>query len=310
MSYGRRFSGPGLVRRGRRTYNRTSRMGYTTRKALRRGLPVRKRLLRQKVARPLKKRRVMTRSLAYQRQRSPFKTQREIIATSFMGNSDNSNYRATQAPEEAGQLYSLFLSPKVEVTTNSYRKVAGSKCRYIGCNIKGTLNVLGDYIIRVVQLLDPDIIGGTALNVASSSWTEDFFKKQAHNDGEFSYADLDVLTNQERMYAAINEARFKVLKTKYITLPPSASSGVKKKGFHMFIPMNTMLENSRTMTTLEFANNRTDHTLSTVTRNSYFKPVFLLIEPIMRTGDEYIANNNQAIGNVDLSIKHSFKDTI
>lgn len=309
MSYGRRV--PGMVRRGRRTYNRTSRLGNFARKALRRGLPVRKRLLRSKAAssRPLKKRRTQTRSVAWSRGRSPFKVQREIIATSFRGNATQTNVQS--AVDSRTQLFSLCLSPRAGTGVNDFRLVKGSKAKYVGCNIKGTLNIKGDFIVRVVQCLDPDVFAGFEVNMADSHFTSNFWKKQAPGDSEYLYADLDGLSYQDRMYAAINNSRFKVLKTKYITMDDSFNrSYFVKKGFHMYIPMNATLETGRTMTTSEFSNHRSSNTMATITRMAYYKPIMLLIEPILRTGDSYAETMTAAIGCVDLSIKHSFRDSI
>lgn len=311
MSYGRRF--PGVVRRGRRTYNRTSRMGYSARKALRRSLPIRKRLLRSKASgRPLKKRRVQTRNVAWSRNRSLLKSQREIIATSFMGNTDSSMILATQTPNATQHIYSQVLAPKYEVGANPVRVIDGTHANLMGCNIKGTLNIKGDFLIRVVQLLDMDIDGGTGVVPASSAYTDDFFKGNKVTDNETKLVDYEDYTFQERMYAPVNVARFKILKTKYIRLRPNAEKTIwQKKGFHFFVPMDARLHTDGKMTCSEWGTNRSTSTgVTTVTRYKYFKPVMIIIEPILRTGDSYVAASGTAFGHLDMSIKYTFKDSV
>lgn len=251
----------------------------------------------------------MTRQVAWQRERSPFKSQRELVNTHFMGVHDSTAYRSQIKPDVTRQLFSMFLSPRCEITTDEYRDVLGQKARYVGCNIKGTLTCQGDFLIRIVQCIDPNYFGGSNVNVASSTWTSAFFKKTEHEDPEFGYRDLNDYTNQERLYAPINESKFKILKTKYITLPPS-HNGTCHMGFHFYIPMNAMLEKDQEMTVLEFADNRTTNAMTTKSRRCYHKPIFLLIEPIMRTGDQYVCASTSSFCSMDLSVKHTFKDAI
>jgi len=318
MSYGRRFSSPGLVRRGRRSYPRTVRLGYTTRKALRRGLPVRKRLLRQKMARPLKKRRIQTRPVFAPRTRSPFKCQREVISTSFFTTTSPAGLKQADQPNTSATLFALLLSPKSGTGINNYRSVEGSKGRYVGCNITGALSMdkgfsvqqKMSFVIRVIQVNLPDIIGGTDVDFGNdSTYMSEFWKEQEFSDGEYTYSNFADPTFAVRKYQAMNMSKFKVLKTKYITVN-TANPEHKTKGFHFYIPMKAQLEKDRKMSAYQWDSFRAlSSGRTSVSRYAYYKPIILAIEPVLDSGEVHTPTEVPFTG-IDLSIKHTFKDGI
>ena len=316
MTYGRRFSRGSVVRRGPRPRLRTRRVGYPTGKAfLRRRTGVKRRMPVLLAPRPIKRRKVIqTRSTIPPRIRSPFKVQREVVATNFRTNAVTSLV-ANQIPEEDAQLFSLALSPKAGVGISPDRAVEGSKGRYVGCNIVGSIMLPSvnygtiHFRVMVVQAKNPQAFpNGTIKFSDDTNFTAGFWKTQEYNDAAMTYQAYNGPTYQVRKNMAINTDRYKVLRMKYITCSDRAGH-TTAQGFHFYIPMQAQLDDDRKITCQQFANNRTSTALANVDRYAYFNPVFLLIEPVMHTTESH-AGSDQIFAGLDIDVKHTFRDAI
>lgn len=318
MTYGRRFTRASVVRRGPRPRLRTRRVGYPTGKAyLRRRQGVKRRMPMLLASRPLKRRKVIqTRPVVGPRVKSPFKCQREITSTTFSTPAGGIN--PNSLPVVNNSVFTQLLSPRADVGIDSYRAVNGSKGRYLSANVLGSISYDPAYggqpsgmtfVIRVVQCKVPDSIGGTAINFANDpNYASEFWKNQEYNDTEYSYSAIDQATWLTRQHMAMNMAKFKILRQKYVHVN-NVNPEHRTKGFHFYIKMKAQLEEGRSMSAEQFASNRgTANTMSTVARYSYYNPIFLWIEPVLGQVDQVSVGSDSFAG-LDVAVKHTFADS-
>jgi len=318
MTYGRSgFSRARMVRRGPRPRLRTRRVGYPTGKAyLRRRQGVKRSMPMLLAPRPIKRRKVVqTRPVLPARIKSRYKCQREVISTTF-NTPSGGPINAGNLPTVNNSVFTLLLSPKAGVGINSYRAV-GDKARYLSANITGNLSFYSAYtgrpkgltfVIRVVQCKVPDSLGGASVNFANDpNYSSEFWKQQEFDDGEYTYSAIDQQTWVTRQHMAMNMAKFKILRQKYVRVNAENPEHLHA-GFHFYIKMKAMLEQDRKMTATQWSSFRVNNdSTEDVQRYAYYNPIFLWIEPVIGQSDE-VTVWNSAFAGLDLSVKHTFDD--
>lgn len=202
----------------------------------------------------------------------------------------------------------MFLSPLSDGDADRILINGGT---LLGANIELTFrnNMAFNHQLRisVVEAVTEDkpIVSTVPLEWTDTTHFDDFWKAQTagvKDETTVSWVNNTGPTAAAAQYAAINTDKFRVLKTKWITLGTDAGNGRAFRGVHMYVPIKRHIDKDT------IVNSYTPRSPSATANNrySYGKPVFLLIESFMPPGRT--ESSQQTYCYISGRIKFAMKD--
>lgn len=213
----------------------------------------------------------------------------------------------------------FFLSPqKADNSTDT--DVEGDRTKFLGCNIKGRVITANKQPltlrVSVVQISNQEqlITDSGFIDMMGHSSLDNYFKAIITNNTSMARVPLQTATGTQRQAFACDVDQYKILKQGYIKLKPPAGDMNFQKGFHMFVPMNNLLDRTNIRAVKEWAVaystvapwTRSPATVN-VYRYNYIRPIILVFELLYEAGAVRDAAKEEAF--VDFMVKYSFKNT-
>lgn len=180
----------------------------------------------------------------------------------------------------------------------------------LGANIelafRNTISVAHQIRVSVVELVTEDkpIVSAVSLDWSATSHFADFFKDQGagtQDEATVPFLGATAPTMAAAQYAAINTEKFRVLKTKWITLGTDLGNSKTFKGCHMYVPLRRHIDKDTIVNSVSPRFNPADNN-----RYSYDKPVFLLVESFLPQGYNNASQATWAY--INGRIKYAMKD--
>jgi hypothetical protein len=227
------------------------------------------------------------------------------LTRSSAGTAHNVNHAMVIAPIQSG---------------SSDRTIQGSKAHYLGANIdlrmkSRTTNINSVVRFTVVELKTQSAAPGGTIDL-TTSLLNDYYKNENAALNDETYIHFADASMAQREYFSINESKFRVLKQTYVSLGNTGLAGTAGHGpatkssssgrFRCFIPMRRILDDDGWAVWKQPDSAGT--ALDSVNRQSYEKPIVLLIEYFFPPGTN--AGINSILVSYDMVTKHSFRDGI
>ena len=241
-------------------------------------------------------------------QASPFKVQVEHCRT-FLQTTALSSSVTTPTAGRDNQVF--LLTPRSAATKNERKLESGAgeltAANIVGSISNGTNSSLQARLMVIELFTEAKPITGGPITLANSTHLNDFFKDQRLTAEEFAHTNFGNTPFNRRIHAAINNGKFRILRTKILSLAAQNLGESKDvQGFHFYVPIARKVASDTTVQLNEYIGFDSESVADTgVNRYSVVKPIVLAMELIIPAGRELAASKGLT---VNWTTKYAFKD--